>query len=133
MQGRSAHFIEFGTLDFNTLAENGPSLISITKPFVKDSKTETTLFSTYLINRHAVTLAKRGKDTPVDIPNAEILLKKYANRKVKDPETGKMISYEQAAKKVDVYQEAVLKYAYDGGLITKESYNAYKEINQNYL
>jgi len=133
MQGRSAHFIEFGTLDFNTLAENGPSLISIAKPFVKDSKTETTLFSTYLINRHAVTLAKRGKDTPVDISNAEILLKKYTNRKVKDPDTGKMISYEQAAKKVDVYQEAVLKYAYDGGLITKESFNAFKEINKNYM
>jgi hypothetical protein len=133
MQGRSAHFIEFGTLDFKTLAENGPSLISIAKPFVKDSKTETTLFSTYLLNRHSVTLAKRGKESGVDIPNAEILLKKYTNKKVKDPDTGKMISYEQAAKKVDVYQEAVLKYAYDGGLITKESFNAFKEINKNYM
>ena len=81
MQGRSAHFIEFGTLDFKTLAENGPSLMSIVKPFVKDSKTELTLFSTYLANRHAVTLAKRGKDTPFDIPNAEILLKQYTNKK----------------------------------------------------
>jgi len=133
MQGRSAHFIEFGTLDFKTLAENGPSLMSIVRPFVKDSKTETTLFGTYLVNRHAVTLAKRGKDTPIDIPNAEILLKKYTNKKVKDPDTGKMITYEQAAKKVDLYQEAVLKYAADGGLITKESFNAYKEINKNYM
>jgi len=37
MQGRSAHFIEFGTLDFNTLAETGPSLMSIAKPFVKEN------------------------------------------------------------------------------------------------
>jgi len=133
MQGRSAHFIEFGTLDFKTLSENGPSLTSIVSPFVKESKNETALFGTYLTNRHAVTLAKRGKDTPVDIPNAEIFLKKYTNRKVKDPETGKIISYEQAAKKVDIYQDAVLKYAADGGLITKESYNAYKEINKNYM
>jgi len=134
MQGRSAHFIEFGTLDFKTLAENGPSLMSIVKPFVKDSKTELTLFSTYLANRHAVTLAKRGKDTPFDIPNAEILLKQYTNKKVKDPDTGKMITYEQAAKKVDTYlQDGVLKYAYDGGLITKESYNAFREINKNYM
>ena len=140
MQGRSAHFIEFGTLDFKTLSENGPSLTSIVAPFVKESKNETALFGTYLTNRHAVTLAKRGKDTPVDIPNAEILLKKYANKKVKDPDTGypsnkpvKFITYEQAAKKVDIYQDAVLKYAADGGLITKESYNAYKEINKNYM
>lgn len=134
MQGRSAHFIEFGTLDFKTLAENGPSLMSIVKPFVKDTKTETTLFSTYLTNRHAVTLAKRGKESGVDIPNAEIFLKKYTNKKVKDPDTGKMITYEQGAKKVDTYlQDGVLKYAYDGGLITKESYNAFREINKNYM
>jgi len=134
MQGRSAHFIEFGTLDFKTLAENGPSLMSIVKPFVKDSKTETALFSTYLTNRHAVTLAKRGKESGVDIPNAEIFLKKYTNKKVKDPDTGKIITYEQAAKKVDTYlQDGVLKYAFDGGLITKESYNAFREINKNYM
>jgi hypothetical protein len=132
MQGRSAHFIEFGTLDFNTLAETGPSLMSIAKPFVKE-KSETKLLSTYITNRQAVSLAKRGKESGVDIPNAEIFLKKYANIKVKDPDTGKMISYEQAAKKIDTYQQSVLKYAYDGGLITKESYNAYKEINQNYV
>tara|TARA_R100000951_G_scaffold85912_1_gene73621 strand:- start:298 stop:4116 length:3819 start_codon:yes stop_codon:yes gene_type:complete len=134
MQGRSAHFIEFGTLDFKTLAENGPSLMSIVKPFVKDTKTETALFSTYLTNRHAVTLAKKGKESGVDIPNAEIFLKKYTNKKVKDPDTGKMITYEQAAKKVDTYlQDGVLKYAFDGGLITKESYNAFREINKNYM
>jgi hypothetical protein len=80
MKGRSAHFIEFGTLDFKTLAETGPSLISIVKPFVKD-KTELNLLSTYLTNRHAVTLAKRNKETGVDIPNAEIFLKKYSKQK----------------------------------------------------
>jgi len=139
MQGRSAHFIEFGTLDFNTLAETGPSLMSIVKPFVKD-KTETKLLSTYITNRQAVSLAKRGKESGIDILNAEIFLKKYANIKVKDPDTGypsnqpvKFITYEEAAKKIDTYQQSVLKYAYDGGLITKESYNAYKEINQNYV
>ena len=132
MKGRSAHFIEFGTLDFKTLDEVGPSLISIVKPFVKD-KTELNLLSTYLTNRHAVTLAKRNKETGVDIPNAEIFLKKYSKEKVKDPDTGKMITYEQAAKKIDAYQESVLKYAFDGGLITKEAYNAFKEINKNYI
>ena len=54
------------TLDFKTLDEVGPSLISIVKPFVKD-KTELNLLSTYLTNRHAVPLAKRGKETGVDI------------------------------------------------------------------
>lgn len=133
MQGRSAHFVEFGTLDFKTLAENGPSLMSIAEPFVK-KKTEAKLFSTYLTNRQAISLAKKNKESGVDIPNAQIFLKKYANKKVKDPTTGKMITYEEGAKKMDTYlQDGVLKYAYDGGLITKESYNAFREINKNYM
>ena len=133
MQGRSAHFVEFGTLDFKTLAENGPSLMSIAEPFVK-KKTEAKLFSTYLTNRQAISLAKRNKESGVDIPNAQIFLKKYENKKVKDPNTGKMITYEEGAKKTDTYlQDGVLKYAFDGGLITKESYNAFREINKNYM
>lgn len=133
MQGRSAHFVEFGTLDFKTLAENGPSLMSIAEPFVK-KKTEAKLFSTYLTNRQAVSLAKINKESGVDIPNAQIFLKKYSNKKVKDPNTGKMITYEEGAKKMDTYlQDGVLKYAFDGGLITKESYNAFREINKNYM
>jgi hypothetical protein len=36
-------------------------------------------------------------------------------------------------KKIDAYQESVLKYAFDGGLITKEAYNAFREINKNYI
>jgi len=133
MQGRSGHFIEFGTLDFKTLSENGASLMSIVKPFVKE-KSETKLLSTYLINRQAVSLAKRNKETGVDIPNAEIFLKKYSKEKVKDPETNKLISYEEAAKKMDKYlQDGVLKYAKDGGLITEAAYNAFREINNNYV
>lgn len=133
MQGRSGYFIEFGTLDFKTLSENGASLMSIVKPFVK-KKSETKLLSIYLINRHAVSLAKRNKETGVDIPNAEIFLKEYSKKKVKDPDTGKLISYEEAAIKTDKYlQDGVLKYAKDGGLITEAAYNAFREINRNYV
>lgn len=132
MQGRSGHFIEFGTLDFNTLSENGPSLMSIVKPFVKE-KSEINLFSTYLTNRQGLSLAERSKETGIDIDNAKIFIKKYSNKKVTDPETGKKISYEEAAKKIDLYNEALLKYASDGGLITKESYDAFRTINKNYV
>ena len=132
MQGRSAHFIEYGTLDFKTLTENGPSLRSITKPFVQKT-TETRLLSFYLANKQAIDLMNRGKDTPFDMATAKAFVEKYKNKKVTDPETGKKISYEEGSQKVNSYNDKVLKYAYDGGLITKESYNAFREINKNYI
>ncbi len=132
MQGRSAHFIEYGTLDFKTLTQNGPSLRSITKPFVEKT-TETRLLSSYIANKHAIDLMTRGKDTPFDMATAKAFVEKYKNKKVIDPETGKKISYEEGSQKVNSYNDKVLKYAYDGGLITKESYNAFREINKNYI
>ena len=132
MQGRSAHFIEHGTLDFKNLTENGPSLVSVTKPFVQ-KRTETRLLSTYLTNKQAIDLMNRGKDTPFDMATAKAFVEKYKNKKVTDPETGKKISYEEGSKKVNAFEDKVLKYAYDGGLITKESYNAFREINKNYV
>ena len=132
MQGRSAHFIEYGTLDFNTLSVNGPSLMSIVKPFVQE-KTETRLLSSYLANKQAIDLMSRGKDTPFDMDTAKVFVKKYEKKKVVDPETGKKISYEEASQKSNAYNDTVLKYAFDGGLITKESYQAFKEINKNYV
>lgn len=132
MQGRSAHFIEYGTLDFKTLAETGPSLMSIIKPFVTSRK-EQKILSGYLLNKHAIDLDARGKPNPIDIPNAKIFIKDYKNKKIKDPETGKDITYEQASQKINTYNNSVLKYAYDGGLITKESFDAFREINKNYV
>jgi hypothetical protein len=133
MQGRSAHFIEYGTLDFNTLSQNGPSLMSITKPFVLE-RTEQKLFSTYLLNKQAIDLMNRGKDTPFDMATAKEFVEKYKNKKVTDPETGKKISYEEGSQKVNTYQQdGVLKYAYDGGLVPKEAFDAFREINKNYI
>jgi hypothetical protein len=133
MQGRSAHFIEYGTLDFKTLSQNGPSLVSITKPFVQ-KRTETRLFSTYLLNKHAIDLMNRGKDTPFDMATAKAFVEKYKNKKVTDPETGKKISYEEGSQAINKYQQdGVLKYAYDGGLVPKEAFDAFREINKNYI
>jgi len=56
--------------------------MSIAKPFVKE-KSETKLLSTYITNRQAVSLAKRGKESGVDIPNAEIFLKNMQTLKLK--------------------------------------------------
>jgi hypothetical protein len=75
--GRASYFIEHKTLDFKTLADKGPGLIEILEPIASVSKKELQLFSAYLANRHALTLAKRGKETGIDIGNAKIFVEKY--------------------------------------------------------
>jgi hypothetical protein len=76
----------------------------------------------------------RGKDTPFDMATAKAFVEKYKNKKVTDPETGKKISYEEGSQAINKYQQdGVLKYAYDGGLVPKEAFDAFREINRNYI
>jgi len=119
MQGRSAHFVEYATLDFKTLSEKGKSLVAVVEPFSKDPK-KLKLASTYLINKFAIDLAARGKETGVDIPNAKIFIKKYAK------------DFEKFSEEFNKYNKEMLEYARDGGLITQEQFNAFTTINKNY-
>lgn len=120
MQGRSAHFIEYSTLDFATLKEKGKSLVSVVEPYAKD-KNKLNLASTFLINKHAIDLAARGIETGIDIPNAKIFVKKY------DKE------FKNFSEEFNKYNTDILEYARDGGLITQEQFNAFTNINKNYV
>jgi len=120
MQGRSAHFVEYGTLDFATLKDKGPSLISIVEPFAKDKKV-LKLFSAYLTNKHAIDLSTRGIETGIDIPNARKFIEKYKSK------------FDETSKKYNQYQKEVLEYARDGGFITQDQFNAWTNINKNYV
>jgi hypothetical protein len=132
MQGRSGYFIEYGTLDFKTLAENGKSLMKIVEPMalLKNSKDELRLFSTYLTNKRAIELSERGIETGIDIPNAKIFVNKYSKRQPnkKDKQT-----YKNIEKEIYIYQDKLLQYAVDGGLITKEAAEAMRSLNKNYV
>ena len=121
MQGRSAHFVEYGTLDFKTLADKGPSLTSIVEPIAKKGKNELKLFSAYLKDKQSLDLNKRGIPTRINPENAKKFVEKYKDR------------FEADAQKVYQYQKEMLEYARDGGLITKEAFDAYVTINRNYV
>jgi len=132
MQGRSAHFIEYGTLDFKTLAENGSSLMKIVEPMasLKNSKDELRLFSTYLTNKRAIELSQRNIETGIDIANAKIFVDKYSKRK---PNEKIKKTYKDFEKEIYSYQDKLLQYAVDGGLITKEAAEAMRSLNKNYV
>ena len=121
MPNRAAYFIEFNTLNFKTTKDKGLGLKEITKDIVKKGKNETQLFETYLMNRRAIELDARGIETGFDIATAKTFSKKYK------------LQFEEFAKKTDTYQRHLLEYAVDGGLISKDAFNAMTEANKNYV
>ena len=121
MPNRAAYFIEFNTLNFKTTKDKGLGLKEITKDIVKKGKNETQLFETYLMNRRAIELDARGIETGFDIATAKTFTKKYK------------LQFEEFAKKTDTYQRHLLEYAVDGGLISKDAFNAMTEANKNYV
>ena len=131
--GRASYFIEYKTLDFKTLKDKGPGLIEIVEPMASVSQKELQLFSTYLTNRHALTLAKRGKETGIDINNAKIFVEKYSTRETFNKRTNEKSTFEKRAKLVDQYHQHLLDYAKDAGKLPKDAYDAYLELNRNYV
>lgn len=131
--GRANYFIEYKTLDFKTLKDKGLGLVDIVEPMASVSKQELALFSTYLTNRHALTLAKRGKETGIDINNAKIFVEKYSKRETFNKRTNEKSTFEERAKLIDQFHKDVLEYARDSGKLPEDAYNAYLEINKNYV
>lgn len=121
MQGRSAHFVEYGTLDFNTLSDKGPSLVSIVEPIAKKGNKELKLFSAYLKDKQSLDLNARGIPTRINVENAKKFVEKYKDK------------FEDSAQKIYKYNQDILEYARDGGLITQEAFSAYTTINKNYV
>jgi hypothetical protein len=133
MSGRGNYFIEHKTLDFKTLADKGPGLVDIVEPMAGVSKKELQLFSSFLLNRHALTLAKRGKETGIDINNAKIFVEKYSTRETFNKRTNEKSTFEARAKLVDQFHKDVLEYARDAGRLSEDAYSAYLELNKNYV
>ena len=121
MPNRAAYFIEFNTLNGKTLADKGLGLKDITADIVKKGKNEFQLFETYLTNRRAVELNARGIETGFDIATAKAFTKKYK------------LQFEETAKKIDTYNRHLLEYAVDGGILSKDAFNAMTEANKNYV
>ena len=121
MPNRAAYFIEFNTLNGKTLADKGLGIKDITADIVKKGKNEFQLFETYLTNRRAVELNARGIETGFDIATAKTFTKKYK------------LQFEETAKKIDTYNRHLLEYAVDGGILSKDAFNAMTEANKNYV
>jgi hypothetical protein len=111
------HFFEKGTIDFATNAVNGKGLKEIVKPFKDDIGG----FKSFLISKRVLELEGRGIKHGFDLDAAKEVVSSGKEK------------YSQAASDVVDFQNNVLKYAKDSGLISASDFAKIKEANQNYV
>ena len=119
MEGRSMHFIRFGTLDFKTLKNNGKSLIKVLEPIksLKDMKEAIA----YFVSKRALEKAQQGKDTGFDLEKANTVVKELGAK------------WEPVLKEVVDYQTRIMDYLVDSGIIARENANLMLEANRDYV
>lgn len=115
-KAKAKHFFEKGTIDYATKEITGKPLKDILK---KVDSPEA--FEAYIISKRAIEKNSQGVQTGFDIDAAKTVVKQ-----------GKA-KYEIAAKELTEFANASLKYAYDAGVISKESFNNMKSANRDYV
>lgn len=115
--GKASHFIDFGTLDFKTLKKNGQSL----KEAVAPVKGDVDGLTAHMMAARALELETRGVKTGIPLKEAEAVMKQSSS------------AMKQAAKNVVEFQNKVLKYAKDAGLIKPETFDNVVDAHQDYI
>jgi hypothetical protein len=120
MISRGEHFLKYGTLDFKTLENKSQPLITILEPVTKDIATYKE-FGAYAISKRALEKSKQGYETGIDIKAAENTVRKLD------------IKYKETFKQLGEYQNNLLKYLKDSGIINEKTFNVMLEANKDYV
>lgn len=115
--GRSHQALNNATFNFHNLANNGPGLKDVLKPVAKDLKD----FERYAVAARDVELIQRGFQTGENLSNAQAIMNAAPP------------SYRQALQHLHGYQDRVLQYLRDSGVLSGESYNTIKALNKSYV
>lgn len=115
--GKAEHFIEHGTFDFETYKTNGKPLAEIIQPVSKDLDG----FRAYLASKRALEIEATGRKSGMDMEAAQ---------RVAAEGSGK---YGKAAADLQGYQENLLAYLRDSGVISSDAFTAMREAGQNYV
>lgn len=126
--GKATQFLEFGTFDFKTYENNGPSLKDILQkgvgrdfPEITDiEKVDLNGFRAYIAAKRAVELDGRGIESGFDIEAAKVVVK-----------NGKQ--YEAVARELTNYLNRLTKYLKDAGVVSEDAYKAMLDANKDYV
>ena len=120
MISRGEHFLKHGTLDFKTLEIKSKPLITILEPITKDISSYKE-FGAYSVAKRALEKSKQGYETGIDIKAAENTVRKLD------------IKYKETFKELGEYQNNLLKYLKDSGIINEKTFNVMLEANKDYV
>jgi hypothetical protein len=120
MISRGEYFLKYGALDFKTLENKSKPLTAILEPVTKDITTYKE-FGAYSIAKRALEKSKQGYETGIDIKAAENTVRKLDAK------------YKEIFKQQSEYQNNLLKYLKDSGMVNEKTYNAILEANKDYV
>ena len=115
--GRADQMLNNSTYNFKTFKNNGKSLRNILEPVQKDL----TNFTGFLISKRAVELDAKGIKTGIDIEQAKIVVKQNE------------AAMSKTAKELVDYQNRVLGYMKDSGLISNDLFITMIEGHKSYI
>lgn len=120
---KAGYFLEQATFDFNTYKNTGPSLRSILEP-VKNDMDE---LRVYLASKRALEIEESGRVSGIDFLAARQVVSEVER-------AGSNRAFlKDIAREIVGYQNRVLQYLKDSGVLTDEAYTAMVEANKNYV
>jgi len=115
--GKAEHMLKHGTFDFNTLEDVGPSFADIVKPVEGELQS----FKAYLLAKSAVERHAQGIDTGVNHAAAQQVVRDGAMR------------FENTRKRLKTYQDQIVDYLVDAGMVDKNMADTFRTANQDYV
>jgi hypothetical protein len=115
--GKAEHFLEYSPFTFLTKQNIGKSLKSILRPAGKDLKA----VSRYAMAKRTIEKSRQGIETGIHPEIAKIIVKKYGAK------------YEKIFQELQTYQDHLLVYMRDSGLIGQNAYKIMKALNKDYV
>lgn len=120
--GRTKQAIENSTFDFNTLQNNGPGLAQVLAPVAKN-RTMLEQFEEYAVAMRDLELLDRGINPGAGVTRASAQAKVAAA-------TPEMRS---ALQGLHGYQDRILQYMVDAGVVSEEAANNMRALNRSYV
>ena len=119
MENRAVHFTEFGTLDFKTLNNNGKSLKKVLEPI--NNLKDLAEAEAYLIAKRVQEKESQGFKTGFPMRDINATVKEHKGK------------YGNLQKELYSYQERIIQYLVDSGILNKEQVKIVLEANRDYV
>lgn len=125
--GLGDHFIDHGTIDFNSRQINGKALKEILAP-IKNARlnglrlyNSMDAFVDYCVSKRALELNQRGITTGVPLDEAREIVHTHGE------------DFEPVFRDLNEYQDRVLTYVRDSGILSNRAYRMIKAANRDYV